>query len=684
MTTHDINTILFEDTEKAQRLQQNLPRRGVSNDDVAAFLPLLIAALRDSPDPDRALSAFDRWFAAVNAPRAYLLIFQQPGVLARFCFVTGCSQYFADLLARSPDDFTLLAEPEKNEVRETPARRYLEITRLVEDCATLEAQRETLRRWKACEMLQIGVRDLLGLDDMPTVAREFSNLADACVQMALDIALILHPSSFPVTPLAVFALGKHGGQELNYSSDIDLIFVHADGLPSHLTTPEGKRVETPVYLARVAETIINTLTEESPYGHVFRVDMRLRPEGRFGPLSRSLGSCRAYYENWAENWERQALLKARFVAGNHILGEAFTAMIAPYVYRRQISGAFLNDIRVNKRRIEQVCTRKGEEQTNIKTGYGGIRDIEFIVQLLQLEFGGTQPRLRSPNTLTALARLNDANFLTDREAEELADDYRWLRTLEHRLQLLNDFQTQTLPPLADDRERTLLARRMGYADRNAFETELTRRRDRVRAYLDRLFYDQDRRFYPALPSDVDPLWQGVGELLDALDTPAAQADMGAILTQAGFRDVPNALRLLLLMRHSEEFSDAAPQISERFKNIAPSLLDTIARSPDLDASLAGIESLAVPYRDPLYMLFEGRPDFMWRLVRLASVPPLIAQLAKHQEWLYPLLSANDLLPEAVRDPADEGGEMIPDALRSAWHVQESLTASANCKAATPN
>ena len=121
-------------------------------------------------------------------------------------------------------------------------------------------------------------------------------------------------------------------------------------------------------------------------------------------------------------------------------------------------------------------------------------------------------RLSTPNTLTALARLNDANFLTDREAEELADDYRWLRMLEHRLQLLNDFQTQTLPAPNDDRERTLLARRMRYPDRAAFEAELARRRNRVRAYLDRLFYDQDRRFYPALPSDIDPLWEGIPAL----------------------------------------------------------------------------------------------------------------------------------------------------------------------------
>ena len=160
------------------------------------------------------------------------------------------------------------------------------------------------------------------------------------------------------------------------------------------------------------------------------------------------------------------------------------------------SGAFLNDIRLNKRRIEQTCARKGEEQTNVKTGYGGIRDVEFIVQLLQMEFGGTQPRLRTPNTLTALTRLNEANFLTDRETEALSDDYRWLRTLEHRLQLLNDRQTQTLPAPENDRERYRLARRMGYATREDFETDLQQRRRAVRGYLDRLFYDQDRRFYP--------------------------------------------------------------------------------------------------------------------------------------------------------------------------------------------
>ena len=290
MDVQNLSDIGFEDAAKAQLLLLGLPGNGVSTADIDAFLPLLLTALRESPDPDRALNAFVRWFAAIEEPRTFLPVLRELGVLNRFCFVTGCSQYFADLLARYPDDFAIPARPAQYDVRETPARRYHEISRLTEGCDTLDEQRDVLRRWKAREMLQIGVRDLLGLDDMPTTAREFSNLADACVQMALDIAY----SSLAVAPLpfAIFALGKLGGQELNYSSDIDLIFVHGDGLPS-LIVPEdrkygdrnwedGKWLETAVYLARLAETIISVLADDSAYGHVFRVDMRLRPEGRFG------------------------------------------------------------------------------------------------------------------------------------------------------------------------------------------------------------------------------------------------------------------------------------------------------------------------------------------------------------------------------------------------------------------
>ena len=535
---------------------QSLVRANLTQADIDALLPVLMSGLRDSPDPDRALSAFARWVSACVTPQTILPLLHQPHVLARFCFVTGSSQYFADLLARYPDDIDILASPAKYGERKSPARRYLEISQLTASSDTPEQQCDLLRRWKAREMLRIGARDLLELDDMPTSAREFSNLADACVQRALDLAYAIVEekedgdknkenagAAAPLlsfkSPLAVIALGKLGGQELNYSSDIDLLFVHEDDLPPQTQLPDGRRMETPVYLTRLAENIIRVLSDQTAQGHVFRVDMRLRPEGRFGALTRSLSGCRAYYEKWAENWERQALIKARVAAGNRALGDAFLDSVAPLVYRRQITGAFLNDMRLNKRRIEQTSARRGVEQTNIKTGIGGIRDIEFIVQMLQLEFGGRQPRLRSPNTLTTLTRLNEANYLTDRESEELGDDYTWLRTLEHRLQLLHNAQTQTLPPQSDELARTHLARSMRYATREDFEADLAYRRTRTRQYLNVLFYDQERRFYPHFPADPDPLWQNVENLLDALDAPDARLALGARLTQAGFRDAPN-------------------------------------------------------------------------------------------------------------------------------------------------
>lgn len=665
-----------EDAPRVIVALQSLSPLCFTQDDINALLPILLPALGDSPDPVRALSAFARWVAACTSPQNYLPLLLEQGVLDRFCFVAGSSPYFADLIARHPDDFAAIARPEKYGERETPARRYLEISRLMEGSDTPDEQCAVLRRWKAREMLQIGARDLLGLDDMPTASREFSNLADACVQASLDIAYASLKAKGSINPLAVIALGKLGGQELNYSSDIDLLFVHEDGLYPQTELHDGRPIETAVYLGRLAENVIRILSDETAEGHVFRVDMRLRPEGRFGPLTRSLAGCRAYYEKWAENWERQALLKARPVAGDRTLGDAFLHTIEPLIYRRQISGAFLNDIRVNKRRIEQTCAKRGEEQTNIKTGYGGIRDIEFIVQLLQMEFGSRQPRLRSSNTLTALARLNEAGYLTDRDTEELAENYKWLRTLEHRLQLLHNAQTQTLPAHSDLAAWEHLARRMRYASREAFEDELAQRRSRVHAHLDILFYDQDRRFYPQYPDEPDLLWRDIGKLLDSLDTPVAQSLLAEKLSRAGFRDVPDALRLLALMRHSEEFQDAPPQLSERFRSLAPFLLDMITHSPDPDAALAGVEALAVPYRDTLYNLFRGRPDLMWRIVHLASVPPLLRQLARHQEWLLPLLEADSEELPLIGDGSQEAHEgqvqrnALPDAAAALYYGRE--------------
>jgi glutamate-ammonia-ligase adenylyltransferase len=730
ITEHALRSIGIENTDKAQQLLQDFAGQSVTDDDLQPLIPLLLRALGASPDPDRALLSFARWFAAVGSPYSHLqTLVRHPVSLELFCLVTGSSQYFADLLARQPEYFEIIANPGVRSGAKSAARLYRDASALVDTCRLPELKRDVLRRWKAREMLRIGVRDLAGLADMPATAREFSNLADACVQKAHDIALsmlALAPEASP-PPFAILGMGKLGGQELNYSSDIDLMFVHGDDLPSELPLADGRRMETAVYLRRIAESLIKILADETANGHVFRVDMRLRPEGRFGPLTRSLSSFRAYYESWAENWERQALLKARFIAGDRALGEAFMALIEPFVYRRQVSSMFLEDIRANKRRIEQKCALEDETETNVKTGYGGIRDVEFIVQILQLELGGAYPALRTPNTLSALQRLRHAHFLTDVEARELADDYKFLRTLEHRLQLLHGFQTQTLPPreeregkreeggensgspspaersegnrgegaggegspaerserirgegktdtplplsslfplpssLRIGAERLRVARRMGFTDLPSFEADLTHRRDRVHSYLNQLFYSPSataatHRATPALKQ-----WADIGDLLDNLETPAAQQILGERLENAGFRDIPAAFRALQLPMHGNEFGEMPPDTPVEFKAIAPRLFALLAHSANPDAGLAGLEALAlaVPNRAQLYAAFDDSPDLLRRTVTLAaSAPPLMQRLTRHLEWMETLLGPDEERADEPATPPDNRAELF--------------------------
>ena len=664
------------DVVNGVRAIQNAAGNGVTDDDVDRLLPLLLRALEASPDPDRALQSFVRWLAAVSAPYSHVQnLLGHPVALDVFCLITGSSQYFGDLIVRHPEYFEVVANPGVRGETKTGAEFGAEAAALVGACQRTELKKDALRRWKAREMLRIGVRDLTGLADMPSTALEFSHLADACVQQALNIAVDSIPrvASLPgaeavqwlspqerseapgLPPIAVIGMGKLGGQELNYSSDIDLMFVLSDDLPAEVRNEKGQLIETVAWLSRVAETLIKSLNEETSEGHVFRVDMRLRPEGRFGVLVRSLSSYRAYYENWAEGWERQALLKARPLAGDPVLGAAFMEMVTPFVYRPAVSAEFLESIRANKRKIEQRCAIEGETETNVKTGFGGIRDIEFLVQLFQLEMGGRSPALRTPNTLAGLQRLREAHILTQQEALELSDDYGFLRTLEHRLQLLHKHQTQALPP-EHSVHRRFLALRMGFPDEGAFEADLRARRARVNRRLERLFYQGDE----AVPAEVGPPvsdWSDVAGLLDTLESPASVQALSDRLSRAGFRDVPTAIAALRLPMSGNEFGGMPPDTPDEFKAVAPRLLQQIAASAHPDNALAGLEALAlaVPNRAQLYASMDESPDVIERLVGLgAASPPLMQRLTQHQEWLETVLGEEPDGPEDVRanDAAD--------------------------------
>ncbi len=644
-----------QDSAAGLKFMHGLAGKGISDDDLTPLLIPLLNALEKSPDADRALSAFVHWFDAVGSRYSYLqFLIKNASVLDLFCLVMGCSQYFADLLARQPEYFELFADPGSQGGHKPAASMLREIRTLIGACHQTELKRDVLRRWKARQMLRIGVRDLGGFTDMPLTAREFSNLADSCVQAACEIAFSALPTSdfkqpssadpaFPL-PFTVIAMGKLGGQELNYSSDIDLVFIHADDLPPEIILENGRTLESTAYLVRIAESIIKILAEDTSNGHVFRVDMRLRPEGRFGALSRSLSSSRAYYENWAENWERQALIKARCIAGDRDLGEAFLDMVEPFVYRKQVSKAFLQDIRSNKRLIEEKCSVEGETDTNVKTGYGGIRDVEFIVQLKQLEFGGAWPRVRIQNTLNALQRLRHHGFLTDYDTRELSDDYQFMRTLEHRLQLLHSFQTQTLPSEKDILERTKLAKRMGFRDLSSFNADLNRRRLRLHEHLNILFYQETKGTEMDVSGAADAISE-IEHLLPNMESAPVRERIAELLNSMGFHNIPSAFRALQLPMSGNEFGGMPPDTPVKFLKILRPLLEHLSRSPSPDDGLAGIEemAIAVPNRAQLYASLDESPDFLRKLVLLASSSPsLFRQVCQHQEWMEYLFGEEEI------------------------------------------
>src|SRR5205807_4099660 len=239
------------------------------------------------------------------------------------------------------------------------------------------------------------------------------------------------------------AFGKHGGEELNYSSDIDLMFLY-----DQEGSTRGRRINSvsnEEFYSRVVGDVLRLLSSHTGEGYAYRIDLRLRPEGHRGPLARSLASTLSYYDTLGRTWERQALIKLRPVAGDLELGREFLQSIEPFVYRKYLSFAEINEIKALKRRIEHKTGQAGTSDTEVKTGHGGIRDIEFTIQFLQLLNGGDLPEVRQRNTLLALQAREELGCLDDQGYHILDQAYRFLRKTEHRLQLLFDLQTHRLP-----------------------------------------------------------------------------------------------------------------------------------------------------------------------------------------------------------------------------------------------
>jgi [glutamine synthetase] adenylyltransferase / [glutamine synthetase]-adenylyl-L-tyrosine phosphorylase len=471
-------------------------------------------------------------------------------------------------------------------------------------------------RWKALEVLRIAALDLMGRAPLEQVGRSLADLAGALLRAA---ARECGPHG-----MAVIAMGKLGAQELNYGSDIDIVLV-GEGDPRP-------------FLARARQA--------------WRTDLDLRPEGRAGPAIRSLASYRAYWDRWAQTWEFQALLKARPVAGDPGLGAAFAEEAAGRVWGRPLGADDLRSLRAMKARAEHEVARQGLSHREVKLGPGGIRDIEFAVQLLQLVHGRDDPALRARPTLAALQALADGGYVARTDAGELASAYRFLRAVEHRLQLFEDTQVHALPAGAAARDH--LARVMGYRDgpsvsaRGRFEEELSRHQSAARSIHERLF------FRPLLEAFVARRPRGeAGRDGATAGAALSEAAISERLNAFGFSDAERARKAVL------ELTQGFSRSSRLMQAMVPLVLDWLSESPDPDLGLLGLRRvLTGPHRRAqLTALFRESPEAARRLCVLLGSSPLYAEgFEHHPEQLA-------LLPSGPPPPPDRD-----ELQRRAWEA----------------
>src|SRR5215472_15300235 len=436
-------TLGFADTATAQRLLSDELGLDAAGTDAG-----LVAAIAAAPDPDLALVGLAR------LPRDDELLARlrtDPELCARLLAVLGASPALADHLRRHPADWRLLGSQEGDRAR--PAADGCEGVLAVADVLGSSAAEaaEALRLAYRRVLLQLAARDLTGAATLDEVMAELADIASAALRSALAIATAQLPGDAAGCRLAVIAMGKCGARELNYASDVDVIFVAepADG------TAEAGALRM---ASRLASAVIRICAEPGREGSMFPVDPNLRPEGRSGPLVRTLASHLAYYQRWAKTWEFQALLKARPVAGDAELGRRYVEALLPLVWQAAGREGFVADVRAMRRRVIDHLPAADADR-ELKLGPGGLRDIEFAVQLLQLVHGRADPELREAATLAALAALAAGGYVGRADADELGAAYRFLRRTEHLLQLNRLSRTHTLP------EDPAVLRRLGRAMR---------------------------------------------------------------------------------------------------------------------------------------------------------------------------------------------------------------------------
>ncbi|MFD9977398.1 bifunctional [glutamine synthetase] adenylyltransferase/[glutamine synthetase]-adenylyl-L-tyrosine phosphorylase [Streptomyces sp. NPDC059017] len=520
---------------------------------------VLLDALGATADPDLALRGLVRLVEAQQPDERQVLLdtlLSAKPLRDRLLGVLGASEALGDHLARHPHDWQALVMYEASDLHPGVDDFERGLAEATEPVSLRVAYRRCL--------LSIAARDVCGTTDVAQTAAELADLATATLRAALAIARTEAPEDAAACRLAVIAMGKCGGHELNYVSDVDVIFV---GEQASESVDESTAVKA---ATRLASHLMRICSETTVEGAIWPVDANLRPEGRNGPLVRTLSSHLAYYQRWAKTWEFQALLKARPVAGDPELGAEYVEAVSPLVWQAAERENFVPDVQKMRRRVvDNIPVAHIDRE--LKLGPGGLRDVEFAVQLLQLVHGRTDPTLRSGSTLEALRALAAGGYVGRADAAQLDEAYRFLRSMEHRIQLYRLRRTHLVPEGEEDLRR--LGRSLGLrADPVAeLDKEWRRHGSVVRRLHEKLFYR--------------PLLDAVAQLAPGetrLSTLAARQRLEAL----GYADPAAALR------HLEALSSGVSRKAAIQRTLLPVLLGWFADSADPDAGLLGFRQVS--------------------------------------------------------------------------------------------
>ena len=593
---------------------------------------LLPTALAQVPDPDTALNHLER-FAREAGPRVLNGLARQPALLHSLLALFSHSRFLSETLMTQPELILWLGRDKRLSRLKSKEDLLEEYARF--ETAALDADPAlVLARFKRREYLRIALKDILKLADLAETTLELSTLADVLLEKALRIAdreLQARTGQPQITDargrlvpahFAVVSLGKLGGNELNYSSDVDLLFLYA-GEGETASSGRQQRISNNEYFLRLAQRLLKLIAGVTPEGAVFRVDLRLRPGGGEGDVAISLPAAVHYYRSQAREWELQMLLKARHAAGSAGLVKEFLQAVEPFIYRTEVHVPAVESVLKAREQFDRKLRGRSTTQTNVKVAPGGIRDIEFLVQCLQRLHGRNDPWVRAKGTLMGLQRLYDKGYLTARDHHRLAVAYQFLRLVEHRLQLEQGRQTHTLP--SEPRALELVARRCGVSGSSArpaaeeFRARLGKHLQRVQAIYERVLPRASR------PAQAEEF---ALEAEDALAFPGG-LEPGRLLEELRRRDTPLSQELAGL-----EVPETARRAFHRFLSAAVTSSETFAAVTRAGQALPmAVEVLRKS--EPVGELLIRRPERLEQLPALCQTGEVGQSLPLREESVAP-------------------------------------------------